>query len=123
MTMNDQGKAQRSVFAKYIASPERCEPETAPPANFRSLPVGRFLHWLTHWNEPTISARQIYTYGPRCIRDWKEAVGVAEVLAQRGWLVPLPAHRIDRKVWLVVRGAEQMGAPRASQTAELPPNC
>jgi hypothetical protein len=104
MAMNDGSK---SVFSKYIAdSLERHEPEI-PRTNLKLLPVGRLLNWiLNYWDERTISARDIYTYGPRCIQNLQDAVGVAEILVQQGWLIPVRAHRHDRKLWLVVRGAE-----------------
>ena len=96
-TMNDD-----SVFTRYIADSlkeERREPETTPPANLKLLPAGRLLHWLlNYWSKPTISAYEIYTYGPRPIKTSKEAMSVAETLVRQGFLIPTRAHRIDRKV-------------------------
>jgi hypothetical protein len=113
-----------SIFSQFIAdSLEQHEPKTIPPANLKSLPVGRLLNWIINfWDKPTISAREIYTYGPHPIKNLKEAVGAAEILVRQGWLTPIPSHRHDRKVWLIVRKIEQMDTPRASRTAELLPN-
>jgi hypothetical protein len=106
--MNDDNKST-SVFTRYIAESLKEERrEIIPPTNLKLLPVGRLLNWLlNYWDEPTISLQQIYTYGPRP-RDPKGAIGMAEVLVQRGWLTPLRAHRHDRKVWLIIRDAEQI---------------
>jgi hypothetical protein len=93
--------------------------EITPPTNLKLLPAGRFLNWLlNYWSKPTISAYEIYTYGPRPIKNAKEAMSVAEVLVQQGWLIPIRAHRIDRKVWLVVRNLPQTSAPHTNQPAD-----
>jgi hypothetical protein len=84
--------------------------EITLPVNLKLLPIGRLLNWLlNYWDEPTISASQIYVYGPRP-RDPKSAISAAEILVRRGWLTPLRTHRHDRKVWLINRDAEQIAA-------------
>jgi hypothetical protein len=94
--------------------------EITPPTNIKLLPIGRFLNWLLHyWSKPTISAWQIYTFGPVVVRNPKEAMRAAEILVQRGWLTPLRAHRHDRKVWLVNRDNKPTETP-THQTAEQP---
>jgi hypothetical protein len=99
-----------SVFARYIADSlekGRLEPKISPPTNLKSLPAGRLLYWLTHhWKKATISVRDICVYGPQITRNRKSAIDLAETLAQRGFLLPIRTHRIDRKVWLIVRGTE-----------------
>jgi hypothetical protein len=108
---------ERSEFAQFIDQPKR--PEITPPANLKLLPAGRFLNWLlNNWDADTISAYEIYTYGPRPIKNLKEAMSVAEILVQRGWLVPVRAHRHDRKLWRVIRENEQMEIPRTGKTAD-----
>jgi hypothetical protein len=94
--------------------------ETTPPINIKLLPVGRFLNWLlNYWSKPTISAQQIYTYGPVVVRDPKEAMRAAQILTERGFLTPLRAHRHDRKLWLINRDNKSTEAP-TNQTAEQP---
>jgi hypothetical protein len=77
-----------------------------PKANSELSQAQKLLDWLQHvWTKPTVSARDIYRHGPYVIRkQGSAAVKPAEVLVRRGWLVPAPAHRHDRKKWLVVRG-------------------
>jgi hypothetical protein len=119
--MSNDDSNKPSIFAQYIDKPEEepLESKISPPANPRSLPLGRLLNWLlNYWTKPTISARDIYTYGPRPIKNLKEAIGVAEIMVRQGWLVPIQAHRHDRKTWLIVRKNEQIGAPRASSITE-----
>jgi hypothetical protein len=92
-------------------------PEIIPATNLKLLPVGRFLNWLLNsWDEPTISACEIYTYGPVSVRNPKEAIHAAEILVQHGWLTPLRAHRHDRKLWLINRENKPTGIPRVNQT-------
>ena len=64
------------------------------------------LHeWLQNdWNKPTISARDIYKFGPNSIRDPKKAIGLAEILAGHGWLIPNKTRRRDMREWKIVRG-------------------
>jgi hypothetical protein len=114
--MND-GSKSASVFTRYIADSLKEERrEIIPPTNLKLLPIGRLLNWLlNYWTKPTISTWQIYTYGPRP-RDPKGAIGMAEILVQRGWLTPIHTHRHDRKVWLVNRDAEQIAAVRKAPT-------
>jgi hypothetical protein len=95
-----------NLFDRLSAAGRPQPIKITPPTNLRLLPSGRLLNWLlNYWNEPTISAWQIYTYGPRP-RDPKGAISMAEILVQRGWLTPLRAHRHDRKVWLINRDTE-----------------
>jgi hypothetical protein len=113
--MNDD-----SVFTRYIADSLKEERrEIIPPTNLKLLPTGRFLNWLlNYWSKPTISAQQIYTYGPVVVRNPKEAMRAAEILVQRGWLTPLRAHRHDRKVWLINRDNKPTETP--TQAPEQP---
>jgi hypothetical protein len=118
------------VSALNTLAPTQTEPpfaarppptETTPPINIKLLPVGRVLNWLlNYWNEPTISAWQIYTYGPRP-RDPKNTISAAEILVQRGWLTPIRAHRHDRKVWVINREVEQIAAASAVRPGNRPP--
>jgi hypothetical protein len=71
----------------------------------------RLLNWLINqWPEPVISARDLVTY-TRSVRTCEEAVALATNLEKRGWLIRLPTHRYDRRVWAIVRDPAQLGAP------------
>jgi hypothetical protein len=117
-------KSMPSVFTKHIADTlKKHEPKISPPTELKFQPAGRLLNWiLDFWDEPTISAYQIYTYGPRPIKNLKEAVGAAEVLTRQGWFTPVRELRSNSKRWLIVRKAMQMSAPHANETAKLLPS-
>jgi hypothetical protein len=91
-------RANKAVnpFARYAAEPKaRPEYERA-----RRLPAQELLAWIQHgWRRPTISLRDICTYGPVAIRTREAATTQAETLEKHGWLVELQAHRYDRRVW------------------------
>jgi hypothetical protein len=78
--------------------------EPAPLAT--PLPVRRLLNWLQHtWSQPTVCTRDLYRHGPRPVRDDREiALEAAKILEKRGWLIPLDAHRRDRKRWQITIG-------------------
>jgi hypothetical protein len=104
--------SSESIFTKFIADTLEHEPKVSPQIDPKSQPLGRLLYWLTHhWKKPTITLQNIYQFGPREIRNRKSAIDVAETLAQRGFLLPIQGHRIDRKEWLIVRETEQTDAP------------
>jgi len=68
-------------------------------------PAQKLLDWLQqHWAKPTISARDIYKFGPNSIRDPKRAIGLAEILVGHGWLIPNRTRRRDMREWKIVRG-------------------
>jgi hypothetical protein len=111
--MSDDGK---SVFSRYIEEkPERErfeEPDIVrkgpqpiiPLSHRKSSPSEKLLEWLVnHWGRPTITLRDIYSYGPNCARDPMSRASLTETLAQYGWLVPTKAWRRDMKKWRVVR--------------------
>ena len=85
------------------------EPEKpAPPPTPLATPpeILRLLDWLQHnWNRPTVCARDIYRSGPSPLRDDRERTReLTEILEKRGWLIPLKAHRYDRKRWQITIG-------------------
>jgi hypothetical protein len=79
---------------------------TIPPAGPKAHPTEKFLDWLlNYWTKPTISLREICRYAtPHAIRDWEHAMGLAETLVQRGWLIRRKTHRRDNRVWEIARG-------------------
>ena len=115
--MSDEAK---SVFARHIenSEPKRTEPEiirmgpaatTIPPVGPKAHPTEKFLDWLLNdWPKSTISLREICRLGPNAIRDWENAMGMAETLVQRGWLIRREKRRRrDNRVWEIARGASK----------------
>jgi hypothetical protein len=113
MTMNE-----RSVFSKYIAegASEKEQPPVTiprgpllrpivPSTDYNSPPVERLLDFIVNrWPKPAIRVREICQFGPNPIRDRKSALALAEILAQNGWLKPLPpTHQYNEKIWRIVR--------------------
>jgi hypothetical protein len=89
----------KSAFAKYIAD-ERAPVEPTPQSI--SPEVRRLLDWLQHtWGKSTICARDIYRH---YAGEKEKALKLAETLEKRGWLIPLRAHRYDRKRWQITIG-------------------
>jgi hypothetical protein len=80
------------------------EPTKQPRTN--SSQLEKLLNWLVHhWTRPTISAAEIYTYGPWFIRgDRNRVIELAKILVTHGWLTPLKTHRHDSQRWQIARG-------------------
>jgi hypothetical protein len=97
-----------SIFRWHIRDTlEKDEPKISSQVDLKMLPAGRLLNWmLNFWDEPTISVRDICKYGPEATRNHKSATALAEILTQRGWLIPISTHRHDRKVWKIIRETE-----------------
>jgi hypothetical protein len=81
-----------SPFSHHEAKPKD---QPKPERSAREL-----LVWIQqYWNKPIISLRDIQVYGPYTIRERQTAINQAETLERNGWLIPLRAHRRDRRVW------------------------
>jgi hypothetical protein len=79
-----------------------------PPTTPQSSPTEKTLDWLVNrWPRPTVCARDIYVYGPRCTRNLKSALNVTKILTENGWLTPVKSHRYDRHEWQIIRGPSQ----------------
>src|SRR4051794_37384142 len=115
--MSDGGK--KSVFARYVAEPEKEQPPVTiprgpllqpivPPSDSKSPPIERLLDFLVNrWRRPEIRIREICQFGPNPIRNRKNALALAETLAANGWLAPLPPTRQhNEKLWRIVRGGQ-----------------
>ena len=91
-----------NLFERLAAGrPPAPEKTTRPELSLP--PAQKLLNWLQQeWPEPAISAREIRRLGPRP-RDRKTTNDSTEILIKYGWLVPLKAHRYDRKLWKIVR--------------------
>jgi hypothetical protein len=89
--------------AKRLFGPPAISSELLPTQELLP-PAKRLLDWLLHdWPKPSISARDIYTYGPNSIRNRTSAIALAEVLVEHGWLIPVKTRRRDMKEWRIVR--------------------
>jgi hypothetical protein len=105
----------KSAFAEIIAEPKQLEPKEPdfvqngpraliPPVHRTSDPSAILLAWaINHWSKSTLTLRDIRTFGPHSIRNPKDALRLAEVLTQFGWLEPIAAWRRDQRKWKVVR--------------------
>jgi hypothetical protein len=62
----------------------------------------KVLEWLQHWDGSTVCINDFRVYGPRP-RDRKHAIESATILAEQGWLAPIPTRRHDSRAWQVVR--------------------
>ena len=61
----------------------------------------RLLTWLPRWPRDTITVRQLRNYSP--LRDRKEAIAAAEVLAANGFLTSTQAQRPNTYAWKIIR--------------------
>ena len=78
-------------------------PENAIKQLRGDSPIEKLLDWLVnHWAKDTITAREIYTHGPNSIRDKKTTLGLAQILVERRWLVPV-THQHNMRAWKIVR--------------------
>jgi hypothetical protein len=67
----------------------------------------KLLNWLVHeWTNPTVSARNIYTYGPNAIRDRETTLSLAKILVDHGWLRPIKTRRSDMREWQIIKGSQ-----------------
>ena len=67
-------------------------------------PAQKLLGWLQHeWTKDTVSARDIYTFGPRSIRDRQSATDLAGILVKHGWLIPIKTRQNNMEKWAIVR--------------------
>src|SRR5262245_9934106 len=111
------GNDKPSFFARYIGpgKEQPVEPEKilrgpllkpiVPPTTPQSSPTEKLLDWIiNHWSEPTISVRDICWRGPNSLRNRKSAIGLAETLAENGWLAPIKSRRHDMREWQIIRG-------------------
>jgi hypothetical protein len=92
------------LFADDPAQQKTPEPEIKQPHRDSE----KLLDWLVnYWAKPTITAREIYTWGPHSIRDKKTTLSLAQILVEPGWLVPMHPHlltgrrRRDKREWKI----------------------
>jgi hypothetical protein len=71
-------------------------------------PAQKLLDWLKReWTKDTVSARDIYTFGPGSIRNRQTAISLAETLEEHGYLEPIDAKQKNMRKWKIVKGASQ----------------
>jgi hypothetical protein len=99
--------AAKDIFEKLKEGRPPQAP-TPPPTPLATPPEAlRLLNWLQHnWGRATICARDIYRSGPNPIRNRESTLKTTETLEKRGWLIPLKAHRYDRKRWQITIGPD-----------------
>ena len=87
----------KRISGAGAASSELLPAQKLPPAQ-------KLLDWLQHeWTKDTVSARDIYTYGPRSIRDRQSATDLAGILVKHGWLIPIKTRQHNMEKWQIVR--------------------
>jgi hypothetical protein len=75
-----------------------------PPTHSKSTPSEKLLAWIiNYWSRPTITLRDIYSYGPNCARDPADRASLIETLTEYGWLVPTEAWRRDMRKFKIIR--------------------
>jgi hypothetical protein len=92
--MGDGGK---SVFARYVA-----EPEKERPVSPKIQHAQKVLDWLQRWDKPVVRRKDFHIYGPHP-RDRKSMLDSADILVRYGWLRPIPSRRYDGHTWQVIR--------------------
>jgi hypothetical protein len=78
--------------------PLKSEPKVQKP-----IPAQRLLDWVLYRGKPSLRLNDILVYGPRSLRNWKNAVDAAQILQKEGWLIPLKTRRRDMHHWEIVR--------------------
>ena len=94
-----------SLFERLSANRPPAVGTTIQQPRRNPSPIERLLDWLVnHWAKPTVTAREIYTFGPRSLRDKRTALSLAQTLVERGWLTPVDGHdRRDMHEWSIAR--------------------
>ena len=79
--------------------------DPTPPAkqSHKNDSAQQLLDWLQRWNKDFVSARDIRIYGPGPIRNQKDAVATARILARNGQLTPIGSRRPYLHKWRIVR--------------------
>jgi hypothetical protein len=86
------------IAAYYAAEAKRISGSSSADPDI--LLAQKLLDWLLdEWAKPTVSARDIYTYGPSAIRDRETTLRLAKILVDHGWLKPHKTRRHDAREW------------------------
>jgi hypothetical protein len=117
----EEAKAVGSLFERLDKGRPRPTEEVIKQLRGDS-PIEKLLDSLVnHWAKDTITAREIYTHGPNSIRDKKTTSGLAQILVERGWLVPVNTHQHNMRAWKIARRSTLIAgaagaAPEAATT-------
>lgn len=76
----------------------RAQPTATAIERPSKKPEQLLLDFIARWPRATISSRDIRIWGPKAIRSREKAIRSAQILAARGWLLPL-----KNRVWQIVR--------------------
>jgi hypothetical protein len=88
--------------AKRISGAGAASSELLPAQKL--LCAQKLLEWLQDkWTKDTVSARDIYTFGPRSIRDLQSATELAGILVKHNWLIPIKTRQHNMEKWQIVR--------------------
>jgi hypothetical protein len=67
-------------------------------------PAELLLDWLIKsWPKNTITAREIYTYGPHFLHNKKRALEAAQKLVEWGELLPVKTHQRNMYEWKITQ--------------------
>ena len=100
-------KLSRDDFARgiFIAAYYAAEAKRISGSSWADpdiLLAQKLLDWLLReWAKPTVSARDIYTYGPSAIRNRETTLSLAKILVDHGWLKPHKTRRHDAREWQI----------------------
>jgi len=68
---------------------DRGRPESKPISQPGKDPAEQLRNWLERWNKDFISARDIRVFGPKFLRNQKDAIATARILVRNGQLSPI----------------------------------
>jgi hypothetical protein len=82
------------------------EPKPEPKQQRTSPLLEDLLDWLLNrWTGASVTARDVYRYGPSPLRNDKSTtLSLTEVLTRQGWLIPMKTWRRDKREWKIARG-------------------
>ena len=87
-----------------LADDPTSKPEPTKQPRINSPQIENLLDWLVnHWAKTTVTAREVYTYGPNSIRNKKTTLRQTDVLVEQGWLIPIKTSARNKREWKVVR--------------------
>jgi hypothetical protein len=85
---------------------ERLAARRPVPAKKQEIsPAQRLLDFLQRWPKDTVSARNIYQFGPQSTKKRQVALATIDVLVKHGWLAPIQSRRRDGHDWRIIRRA------------------
>jgi hypothetical protein len=77
------------MMADLFERLDRGRPAPTEKKTNQKPPAELLLSWLEKWNKDFVSARDIRVFGPKSIRNQKDAVATARILVRNGQLIPI----------------------------------